>query len=341
MLRMHFSAGDLARTRIADGPDLLWESVLSLHRVRERRAQPDLTGWRGRVVRNAQAPLSLLLPLVPARGYFPDFLTPAAGAEGFEAGLEALLSTPRRELRRQVGRLAADGSPACGWARSVGEGRAPTLRRLGDALREYHRIAFGRSWQRVRSRTEPDRAWRARIQWYGGTEAMLRTFGPGIRWRAPVLEADYPVDKDIYLDGRGLLLVPSYFCRRGPVALADPSLAPTLVYPVPRNRPAPPGPPPGDATAENLARLLGHTRAAVLQTLSHDCTTSDLARRAGVSLSSASEHAAILRAAGLVTSIRQRNTVRHALTPMGLALLEGPVTHGDCVPAGAGSTACR
>jgi DNA-binding transcriptional ArsR family regulator len=142
-----------------------------------------------------------------------------------------------------------------------------------------------------------------------------------------VLEADYPVDKDIHLDGRGLLLIPSYFCRGKPVALADPSLPPTLVYPVspghPVRPPAAGAPLATDAVGSHLARLLGHTRAAVLQTLGGDCTTSELARRAGVSISSASEHAAVLRDAGLVSSTRQRNAVRHSLTPVGLALLDG------------------
>jgi DNA-binding transcriptional ArsR family regulator len=330
MLRMHFTAGDIARTRVADGPDPFWESVLSLHQVWERRPEPDLTGWRQRVVRIGRTPLRLLLPLVPARGYFPDFLTPAASAEGFEAGLDALLSTPRRELRDQIGRLATSGPPLGGWARSVAEGRAPALRQLGDALRDYQGIALGSSWQRIRARTESDRTWRARTQWYSGTDAMLRTFGPGIRWCPPVLEADYPVDKDIHLDGRGLLLIPSYFCRRTPVALADPSLPPTLVYPVhpvsaghPARSPEAGALLTTDTVGSHLARLLGHTRAAVLQALGGDCTTSELARRAGVSISSASEHAAVLRGAGLVSSTRQRNAVRHSLTPVGLALLDG------------------
>ncbi|MGC9544412.1 ArsR/SmtB family transcription factor [Streptomyces sp. UG1] len=107
-----------------------------------------------------------------------------------------------------------------------------------------------------------------------------------------MLEADYPVDKDIHLDGRGLLLIPSY-----------------------------------------LARLLGHTRAAVLQALGGDCTTSELARRAGVSISSASEHAAVLRGAGLVSSTRQRNAVHHSLTPVGLALLDGSPSHAPGEPS--------
>lgn len=148
-----------------------------------------------------------------------------------------------------------------------------------------------------------------------------------MRWRPPVLEADYPVDKEVHLRGRGLLLIPSYFCRRTPVALADASLPPTLVYParIPEPRSAPlTGP--THARLEALARLLGHTRAAVLESLGRSCTTSELARRAGVSLSSASEHAAVLRNAGLISSSRQRNCVRHALTPMGVALLDDRAT---------------
>ncbi|MGC9544413.1 hypothetical protein ACP4J3_47975 [Streptomyces sp. UG1] len=190
---MHFTAGDIARTRVADRPDPFWESVLSLHQVWQRHPEPDLAGWRQHVVRNGQAPLRLLMPLVPARGYFPDFLTPAASAEGFEAGLDALLSTPRRELRDRVGRLATSGAPLGGWARSVAEGGAPALRQLGEALRDYQGIALGPSWQRVRARTESDHTWRARTQWYSGrtpcsTPSVPASAGvrpcwrPTIRW---------------------------------------------------------------------------------------------------------------------------------------------------------------
>lgn len=62
----------------------------------------------------------------------------------------------------------------------------------------------------------------------------------------------------------------------------------------------------------------------MLLSVGGNCTTSELAERAGVSVSSASEHASVLRRAGLIHSSRQRNAVRHALTPIGLALLEGP-----------------
>ncbi|NLU65926.1 winged helix-turn-helix domain-containing protein [Streptomyces sp. HNM0574] len=342
MLRLHFTAVDIARTHVADGPDPLWETLLSLQELQEREPDPTLATWRGQVLRSARTPLRALLPLAPVRGYSPDFLTPPEGSNGLEAGLDALLSTPRTELRAQIGRLAENG-PLSPWTRSLAEGSATALRALEAALRDYRRTALGPSWPRVRARTEADRAWRARTQWYGGTEAMLRTFTPLMRWDGSVLEADYPVDRDVELAGRGLLLVPSYFCRRTPVALADPALPPTLVYPAERvPATAPPGGPhpaalPGttvDAGGPHLARLLGHTRAAVLQSLGGECTTSELALRAGVSVSSASEHAAVLRAAGLITSTRHRNAVRHTLTPLGLALL-GPA-HGTARPGAAG-----
>ncbi|MFF8918567.1 ArsR/SmtB family transcription factor [Streptomyces sp. NPDC015032] len=324
MLRLHFTAGDLPRTRVADGPDPLWECVLSLHRLREERPESNLSGWREHVLRHSKAPLPLLLPLVPARGYFPDFLTPAESAEGFEAGLDALLSTRRSRIRDQMGRLATS-RPLTPWARDVSEGGAATLRRLGAALRAYEHTAIGTWWPRLRTQVDSDRTWRARTQCTHGTEGMLKTFGPVLRWRPPVLEADYPVDKEVRLRGRGLLLIPSYFCHRTPVALADSSLPPTLVYPARIPEPLSTSlTAPGHARQETLARLLGHTRAAVLESLGSSCTTSELARRAGVSLSSASEHASVLRAAGLISSSRQRNCVRHALTPMGLALLDAP-----------------
>ncbi|MEU9116025.1 winged helix-turn-helix domain-containing protein [Streptomyces sp. NPDC048483] len=323
MLRIHFAAGDLARTRVSDGPDPLWESVLSLHQLQERRQDPALDAWRRHVMHHGRSSLSVLLPLVPARGYFPDFLTPAESADGFEAGLDALLSTPRSQLRHQIGRLAVD-RPVEPWLRSVAEGATPALRRLDEALREYRHHAFGTTWHHIRARVEADRARRTRTQWCHGTDAMLRTFAPCLYWRPPVLEADYPVDSEIHLEGRGLLLIPSYFCRRRPVALADPSLPPTLVYPACPSGPGrtPPVTAPGSQSAQ-LARLMGHTRAAVLESLGTDCTTSELARLAGVSLSSASEHAAVLRGAGLISSSRRRNCVYHRLTPMGLALLDG------------------
>jgi DNA-binding transcriptional ArsR family regulator len=76
---------------------------------------------------------------------------------------------------------------------------------------------------------------------------------------------------------------------------------------------------PGHHT-RSLAALLGHTRAAVLGALDRPGTTGELARRTGVLPSSASQHATVLREAGLVRTVRDGKAVRHTLTPLGAAL---------------------
>jgi DNA-binding transcriptional ArsR family regulator len=75
-------------------------------------------------------------------------------------------------------------------------------------------------------------------------------------------------------------------------------------------------------STHSLDALLGATRSAVLRSVDRGATTSQLARRLGTSLSSVSRHAAVLRDAGLITSHRYDKTVLHALTPLGVAILE-------------------
>ncbi|MFB6440760.1 hypothetical protein ACFCVY_28960, partial [Streptomyces sp. NPDC056411] len=231
VLRVHFTAEDLARTRVAEGADPLWETVLSLHSLRQGRAEPALMAWRQYAVRNGPGPLRTLLPLVPPHGYFPDFLTPFAALDGVEPGLEAVMSTPRTRLRAELSQLSGHRALP-GWARGIGEGEPAALRKLARSLRTYHHLAVAPSWSRIAGRVCADRALRVHALGQSGTEAMLRTFGPLMRWRPPVLEVAYPVDRELFLQGRGLVLVPSYFCQDEPVALADEELPPVLVYPV-------------------------------------------------------------------------------------------------------------
>ncbi|ASU83966.1 hypothetical protein CDO52_15290 [Nocardiopsis gilva YIM 90087] len=46
MLRIHFTAEDLARTTMAEGPDPAWEIVLSLHMLGGRQGGVAFEGWR-------------------------------------------------------------------------------------------------------------------------------------------------------------------------------------------------------------------------------------------------------------------------------------------------------
>lgn len=71
-----------------------------------------------------------------------------------------------------------------------------------------------------------------------------------------------------------------------------------------------------------LAALLGRSRAAVLRAATEGPgTTSDLARRVGISVPSASQHLSVLRAAGLLVTTRHGNAAHHAPTALAYALL--------------------
>ncbi|MFD7021378.1 ArsR/SmtB family transcription factor [Promicromonospora sukumoe] len=347
MLRFHFTSDDLARVRIAPGPDPLWETLLSAHVVNQRAGTTLFEPWRERVLTGLPPAARMLLRLAPPRGYSPDFLTPATGAtlpltgsDAFETGLDAVLSTPRGRLRRDISRLAHGRTPHL-WMRDLADGTAPALRGLGVAMRSYHEQAVGPYWSGILAAVDVDRAARTRAWVAGGTEQALRTLHPAIRWEHPVLSVATAAERDVHLAGRGLLIVPSYFCNRAPISLADPELPPLLIYPIAHEQAWPgTGPATGsEARADGgrpLTALLGRTRAAVLRALGTGATTSELAQRLEISPASASEHATVLRNAGLVSSGRERNTVLHALTPLGRTLLDGG---GVRVPTAQAATA--
>jgi DNA-binding transcriptional ArsR family regulator len=84
------------------------------------------------------------------------------------------------------------------------------------------------------------------------------------------------------------------------------------------------GPRPGGTRSGGtaLAALVGRNRATVLGSIADGCTTTELAERAGISVASASQHASVLRDAGLIVTRRQGGAVLHLLTPLGTELLE-------------------
>ncbi|WP_234314652.1 DUF5937 family protein [Streptomyces sp. NRRL F-5135] len=320
VLRLHFTNDDLLRTTVAAGPDPLWETVLSSHVLLTAQGKAVFDQWRSHARdRLRQLPREhgrLLRTLAPPRGSFPDFLNPPEAADGLAPGIDAVLSTPRERLHEEI--RALQGVPS--WLRPLADGEPEALRTLGRALEQYFQAALAPYWAAVRAQAEADRAVRARALLTGGCEALLSTLGPSMRWRRPVLEVDYPYDRDVRLAGRGLRLVPSVFCWRVPITLCDPALPPVLVYPVTRSLLwwAPQAEQPEQRA---LGNLIGRGRAAALRAAEGGCTTSELARRMGVTLATASEHARTLRESGLVVSRRERNTVLHVLTPLGTGLL--------------------
>ncbi|GAA4724599.1 ArsR/SmtB family transcription factor [Phytohabitans rumicis] len=327
MLRLHLTTDDLAQIRVATAPDPMWEILLSLHLLRSRAAPVAFGAWRramrGRLAGAERARIEPLVPLAPPVGYSPDFLTPSPGAAGTAEGIERVLATPRRHLRADLTRLASQRRLP-GWTGALADGDPATLRRLGTAIAAYHQVAVAPHWQQIHARFDADRALRGRMLLDGGVDRLLNGLNPAIRWRPPVLEMrHYRADRDVVLDGRPLLLVPSFFCWQHPISLYDWDRPPTLVYPVNHDVSWFASAARGDPE-RRLSTLLGPSRAAVLDAIAAGCTTTELARRVGISRAGASQHATALRDAGLVVTARLGKAVQHTLTPLGAALLDGP-----------------
>lgn len=329
MLRIHFTADDVRHVRVARGPDPLWELSLSLHLLQNREAAVVFDPWR-REVRAAIARAGLtravrmLAVLNPCGGYYPDFLTPGQGQEDLASGVDAVLSTPRADLRTQLERFARK-RPLPPWTRDLAAGDPRTLEHLGSAMLRYYEIAVAPYLGRIRGHVAADRAARGAAVLDSGFEGMLAGYSPWMDWGDRRLTAPYPVRADLHLAGRGLVLVPSFFCVRKPITLADRNLPPVVVHPVdlppgwlPRRDPA-------ETAEQALAELLGATRAAILDSLDSGRTTTELADLMRLSLSTVSRHTAVLREAGVVDSRRRAQSVVHTRTALGDALLEGRV----------------
>jgi len=320
-LLIHFSETDLGKITIAGSPDPLWETLLGLHALQSPEADPAIAAWRARV--DLTAATRGLFRIAPARGYSPDFLTPEESADGLDAGLEAILGTSAPRLRGELARLAG-GREIPQWARDLAAGGRSVLRELAGALKAFHRTALAPHWSAIAECVDDDRRARARTLLDSGLGGLLSGLHPLLTWRGSTLELHGPhVSGELVLGGRGLRLVPSFFCHQAPTVLADPALPPVLVYPIAidphRFRPAPASS--GDPVTA-LASLLGKTRAQLLVATARGCTTTELGRYAGISAASASYHASILREAGLVETRREGTAVRHTLTELGANLMQ-------------------
>jgi DNA-binding transcriptional ArsR family regulator len=308
MLRLRMSVEDIACTRLA-APGLceLSVSVQALQQV----GHPYRGLWRsgpGRLPQQA----ARLWGVVPAHGDVPLFLAPEM-VDDIDEAVDIVQSTPAARIRAEVTAGQAPSRPDP-WVEDLCRGRPEALRELGVAMRAYHDSVMA-SLSPIHTRAvTTELSYRTRQIATEGIAATLNSLHPAIRWREGMLEVAGRVHADIDLSDRGLRLMPSVWPRPG-VTLGW--RQPTLVYPIPSAvwlAQTIPG-------YDGAKAALGATRAAVLQTLVDEHTTTSLARAMALSPSSASTHAAVLRRAGLVASRRQGKAMLHSLTPLGLEVI--------------------
>ncbi|MEV0623501.1 helix-turn-helix domain-containing protein [Nonomuraea sp. NPDC050404] len=330
-LRLHFGQQDLTRVRLASGYHAMWEIVLSIHQLAfPAQHVPFFATWRRSSISmvertGLEATVRQLAELMPAAAYFPDFLTPPSHPSGLGSSLDIVLATPRARLRAEIQILAATYRQPPSWLATLAGGQASVLAQLGNAIRRYHAVAIAQYDEELSAAVEADLAQRRQMLATNGVEALLRGLHPSTRWEPPILRVDYPVEADIHLDGRGLLLIPTFFGIHKPIALADRALLPVLAYPINRAQLWEPQLR-EERTRQRLhalSDLLGPVRAAVLLAIDDGLSTTALAAALSTSSSSASRHATALRRAGLIHTSRQGQRVLHTRSPLGDALVKG------------------
>lgn len=325
-LRFHFTDDDLVRVRLAQEPDVLWESLLSMHLLQTADSASVFGHWRGTVREQLTPRAREVVRLAPPTGYSPDFLTPTAGEGSVDAAIDALLGTPPSRVHRDLSELARSTGHLPRTARCLREGNDTAIERLAVGTKEYFDIAVEPLWPRIERRFHLERAAHVRQFAHASPGPALAALHPSLSWDEPVLTVTgIRIERDVHLGGRGILVLPSFFCRRLPTVLRDPGLPPVLVLPMALGDRAPAERSPGEAVGpeEPLDTLLGRTRASILRVSAVSRTTTELARRTGVSTGTASYHAKVLREAGLMVSRRAGTAVLHHLTPLGRAMVDG------------------
>ncbi|MFC6878996.1 ArsR/SmtB family transcription factor [Actinomadura yumaensis] len=265
-----------------------------------------------------------LLALVGPNRAVPDFLTPRPDepVAGFDAELDRVRRVPPAKVAADIAAVH-EGRPVPAVL-ADGLRRPARLRdRLAELLHAYWTATLEPHWPRMRGVLEADLLYRAQRLARGGARLLFADLHPGITWRDGVLrlELSYPHrELRIPITGRGLCLMPAVFVKTPGMPL-DPGEPPTVSYPARGVATVWESAPPAGPGV--LADLVGRRKAAILACLERPASTTDLARRLGVTPGAVSQHLAVLRGAGLVGRARAGRSVLYARTPLGDRLATG------------------
>ena len=151
MVRVNFTADDLARTRFSVAPAPLIETGLALVELRRASVTPGRPAarrWLREVRRTFPATARPLLELFGPYPPWPGFAD--SPASSLEEGLEFVRSTPRSTWRAELANGCPDraGRPPC-WVRNLADGDTEARDIVVRALRDFYAAVVAPRWESV------------------------------------------------------------------------------------------------------------------------------------------------------------------------------------------------
>jgi DNA-binding transcriptional ArsR family regulator len=319
VIRIHFTAADLARVRFAPRPAPIQELNAALSMMCSP-AETLLYGrWRQRLLRSLPKAVQPLRDLVPG-SEAPGFIDVLS--DTLRDGLETERGTDREMVRTEIERVYATAKGTYSpppWIRDLHRGDADAWRVLMRAQYAAFDTALGPVWPIVQDLHQAEFTRYAVAVAERGLGAALTDAIPGSRLGDDVWEFAAPRGQEIKLRGQGMVLLPTFHWTGHPLIACAPDSPLIITYPAGPGLPLSPDTVQGSPDA--LAGVLGRTRADLLLMLDREHTTGDLARRLGVGSATVSEHTAALRGAGLITTVRAGRAVLHRRTALGSLLV--------------------
>ncbi|MEP6852075.1 MAG: DUF5937 family protein [bacterium] len=346
MIEARLDPATVARVRLTASPALETSSWLAL--TLAGRSHPVLgdVGPAARLaLRDRDVALTATLALGGLRGgYVPDFLTPkpmpGPAERTFADQLERVRASDPGAVEAQL-QLLGRSSPRVGAALAHFGPSATLVARVTLGLATFWRAVVADDWVRVAACAESDVRRRTEVLARAGTEGLLNSLHPAVRWTGSRLLVDKPYSETVQYEDDEVVLVPSVGGGlRLAVQLCDPADA-TVAYPAGWADPAPGAQRTrssavadrggddtdrrGDVVAPETpgmaAALLGRGRGTVFAALTVPRTTTELHELLGLSASTVSQHLRVLTAAGLLERSRQGRLVHYRLSSAGRALL--------------------
>ena len=334
MISFELSTDVLGNTRFAFSP--LSEVTLSLALIgspQPTHAHATWLNWARQQVDGVD--LELLLAVVPQGRWLADCLMATAASERtIEQQLATLTRTSREDLATDLHEVWAEsGVPRRGRQLIEAGPRGPGM--LAEAIWDYWDAVISPHWSRMCGVLDHDVSHRVSTLLSGGLFALLNDIHPDVSLEGLLLRIDKPHHASATYRAVSMTLVPSIFAWPN-VILSD-GLSDTfgLTYPARGVGLVWEGLDDMHQTndIDPLGRLLGRTRAAVLSLTAVPMSTTRIARELGQSLPSVSQHLAVLRDAGLVTSRRSGKSVLYCQSPLAASIVaaqqKGHRTTGD------------